>query len=67
MPSEPSGGFIAPGVLRPAQLSHAEISRRGGKSKSAAKLTASLRNLEKAKAIRNALGARPWHRKKPSD
>jgi len=67
MPTEPSGGLIAPGVLRPAQLSHAEISAKGGRARTAAKLAASLRNLEKAKAIRNALGARPWHGKKPSD
>jgi hypothetical protein len=54
MPSlpEPSGGFIAPGVLRPQPVSHAEASRRGGKSKTPAKLQASLLNLQKAIAAR---------------
>jgi hypothetical protein len=54
--SEPSGGgFIsALGVLRAPQLSHAEISARGGRAKTPAKLQAALRNLEKAKAARAA-------------
>jgi hypothetical protein len=55
MPTEPSGGFIAVGgVLRTPQLSHREISARGGRAKSAAKREAALRNLEKAKAARAA-------------
>jgi hypothetical protein len=63
MASEPNGeGFISPAVLRPVTLSHKEVSRRGGKSKSAAKREASLRNLEKAKAVRESIGARPWHK-----
>jgi hypothetical protein len=67
MPSEPSGEFINPAVLRPAPMSHAEVSRRGGQAKSEAKRRASLVNLAKAKARREALGSRPWHSKKPSD
>ena len=54
MPTESSGGFIAPGVLRPVQLTHAEVSRKGGQARSEAKRRASLANLEKAKARREA-------------
>jgi hypothetical protein len=65
---EPSGGFIAAaGVVRPPQPTHAEISSKGGRARTAAKIAASRRNLEKAKSIRDALGARPWHRKKKSN
>jgi hypothetical protein len=67
MPSEPSGEFIGPAVLRPAPMSHAEFSRRGGQAKSDAKRRASLVNLEKAKLVREELGARPWHGKKSTD
>jgi hypothetical protein len=67
MASEQSGRIVAPDVLQPPQLSHAEMSAKGGRARSPAKIAASLRNLEKAKAIRDALGARPWHKKKPSD
>jgi hypothetical protein len=49
---EPSGFSAAGGVLRPPQLTHREISARGGRAKSAAKITAVLRNLERAKAER---------------
>jgi hypothetical protein len=53
MPS--GGGFISvPGVLRPPQPTHADISRRGGLAKSALKREASLRNLERAKAAKAA-------------
>jgi hypothetical protein len=53
---EASGGLFisAPGVLRPAQMSHREISAKGGRAKSAGKREAVLRNLEKAKAARKA-------------
>jgi hypothetical protein len=43
-------------------LTHSEISSRGGKSKSPAKLTAVMRNLSKAKA---ALNAKRANAKKP--
>jgi hypothetical protein len=56
MPSEPepSGTFIAPGVLRPPQVSHQEVSAKGGKAKTPAKLQASMRNLERAREAREA-------------
>jgi hypothetical protein len=41
-------------VLRPPQVSHREISAKGGRVRSAAKREAVLRNLEKAKAARKA-------------
>jgi hypothetical protein len=56
---EPSGGFIAAtGVLRPPQMSHREISAKGGRAKTAAKLEAVMRNLERAKAARAARRAK---------
>ena len=67
MPSEPSGEFISPAVARPAPMSHAEVSRRGGQAKSEAKRRASLVNLGKAKLVRDKLGARPWHKAKPDN
>jgi hypothetical protein len=49
--SEPSGGFLAGGGVLPApQLMHRQISSKGGKAKTPAKLQAVLRNLAKAKA-----------------
>jgi hypothetical protein len=56
MPTDPSGGgFISvPGVLHPKPMLHAEVSRRGGRAKTAAKREACLRNLERAKAAREA-------------
>ena len=69
MPSEPNGegSGSVPGVIRPPQLSHLEISAKGGRAKSEAKRRASLANLEKAKLVREAIGARPWHGKKSTD
>ena len=65
MASEPSGEFISPAVvLRPAPMSHAEVSRRGGQAKSEAKRRASLANWQKAKLVRDKLGAKPWHKEK---
>ena len=54
MPSEPSEGFINPAVLRPARMGHAEVSRRGGRAKSEAKIAAALRNLAKARVAKEA-------------
>jgi hypothetical protein len=51
---EPSGVIAAGGVLRPPQVSHREVSARGGRARTAAKIEAVLRNLEKAKAARAA-------------
>jgi hypothetical protein len=64
MPSEPRGGeFVAvPGVVRPPELSHHEISAKGGRARTAAKLEAARRNLAKAKLVRDQLGAWPWHK-----
>ena len=68
MASEPTGEFISPAVvLRPAPMSHAEVSRRGGQAMSEAKRRASLANLQKAKLVRTALGSKPWHGKKSTD
>jgi hypothetical protein len=55
---EPSGGFLAGGVLRAPQLMHREISARGGRARTPAKLQAVLRNLEKAKAAKEARRAK---------
>jgi hypothetical protein len=65
MPTEPNGegSGSVPGVIRPPQLSHLEISAKGGRAKS----RASLANLEKAKLVQEAIGARPWHGKKSTD
>ena len=69
MPTEPNGegSGSVPGVIRPPQLSHLEISAKGGRAKSEAKRRASLANLEKAKLVREAIGARPWQGKKSTD
>jgi hypothetical protein len=53
--AEPGEGFIA-GALRP-QMSHREISARGGRSKSPAILAAVLLNLQRAKAAKKARSA----------
>jgi hypothetical protein len=67
MASKPSEGFISPAVLRPAPVTHAEVSRKGGQARSEAKRRASLANLERAKARREELGSRPWHKAKPDN
>ena len=67
MPSEPSEGIIAPGALRPAPVTHREFSRQGRKSSHPRKTRGIAAQLEKAKVVRNTLGARPWHGKKPTD
>ena len=50
MPSEPNGegSGSVPGVIRPPQLSHLEISAKGGRAKSEAKRRASLANFGKS-------------------
>jgi hypothetical protein len=42
----------------PVQISHAEVSAKGGRARTAAKREAVLRNLEKAKAAREARRAK---------
>jgi hypothetical protein len=50
----PNAPIAVAGVRQPPQISHREISVRGGRAKTPAKLQAALRNLEKAKAARAA-------------